>query len=384
MALLFTAVLGPMLVGVFDVPPASAAAAGPVTVALTENIGSVNWAGVDLFPGQVLQYNMVVANSGTTAATDVTVNDHLPTIDATLVPSSATCGTVPDCTVLGVSAGILSFSLSSVAAGSTGLTLSFQMTIEPKRDILDTADWTGGGCPSTCLTNRLLNSIVGPPLNITSNPPNRSRIPAGTTIDFTLTLLPLSYETGDSNVVTTVSPFFVDGATDPSATTYVAGSASCGATPGCTASGSSSQVSFTFTSAAFAAKTPISVTYAYVSNITTGTLTASAVWSGGTCTSTTCPPEHSISFTTVPASKTSPASSTTTTTKPAVVSSTKSTTTTTTAAAATSPSHPSVLATTGVGRGLYVLAASGLLCVLWGLALLTPRLTRRGLLGRRI
>jgi uncharacterized repeat protein (TIGR01451 family) len=310
------ALLSIVLANPVDQPSASAVTS-PVSVTLTSSTGSLNDFRRVLFPGEIIQYNILVSNTGATPAPYVTVSDPLPLKDAKFITGSPTCGSVPNCTAYVYPHSVV-FVLSSVAAGASNLQMSFQMSILPKRDILDLANWTGPGCHRTpsCQTKPLYNRILEPPLVLKANPKNRAKVAVTHTIDFTLTMHSYGYISGEPQIVINTQPITVDAASDPAGTSYVPGSASCGATPGCTASESSGIVTFTLTPASFPAGANAVMAYAFVNNANTGTLTESATWAGGACPQTTCPPRFAIAFTAFPGHVTPPPPPPTTTPPP--------------------------------------------------------------------
>jgi len=270
--------LGAGAVGVVGSAPVNAATP-PVWVSLSPSIGSTDYTGLSVFAGEALQYNLSVSNASDTASAPVTVVDKPPGADATVIATSVTCGSVPNCTFT-VTGNAVTFTLSSVEGGASGLEMSFQAMIRSQRVAYDSAKWSGGGCAPWCHANILVNPIVGSPVTLSSNPPNRSFVAAGDQIDYTLTVAPLAYETGASDVVV------VD--TVPAKTSYLTGSATCGSTLGCTAAEADGIVTFTFTGASFAADSSVDVSFTSVIGKRIGTIKDRGSWTGGTCALLSC------------------------------------------------------------------------------------------------
>jgi uncharacterized repeat protein (TIGR01451 family) len=355
--------------------PAAAATSHAIDVTLGASIDSVDFQSRAVFPQQVLEYDLTVSNSSGSPQQNVMITDPVPTIDSVLKTGSVTCGSVPDCTSSVTNSQRVIFKLSTVAPSARDLKLSFQVTILPKRDIFNRASWTGGGCgASRCQTNSLTNKIIPSPIAISASPINRAFVPASQRITFTLTIYPYAYIAGMSNVVITTRPITVDARTSPTGTTYVPGSASCGSVPQCTVSVSGQTIAFTLTPASFAGGGKLRVTFAFVNNATTGTLSETLGWTGGACPIPACPPRYPVAFSAIPGPQTSPSSSPTT--QP-------------TSAGTTPPptrSSGSGLAFTGTGIGTRVLAYAGaLLLLLWlvWLAVVVGQRARRSTAAER-
>ncbi|HXY26787.1 MAG TPA: hypothetical protein VEH82_00730 [Acidimicrobiales bacterium] len=347
-------------------PAVAAPSNGPLTVDLVPTAGTSVFTGKGVFAGQVLQYNLLVGNPTSNDLQDVVVTDGRPNVASQFLSSSPTCGTVPNCSVTFNATQVI-YSISSVAAGASNLQLSFQVKIQPARDIYDAARWTGGGCNRVyCQTAKVVNPVLPAPVQLSSVPGNRAKVAVNQTITFTVTVLPYAYQPGDPDVVVT-DPV-------PAGTTYVAGSATCAAVPGCTAAESNGVVTFTFTGASFAGGTNLNVTFQVVNNTPSGTIIDTATWTGGQCAIGPCNAQPQLGYDAVPGSSTSPSGPTTTVPKTVTASSTPSPSTPTSAA-------PSTLAYTGAGSGVRAILLLGVMLTGTAAVLLTagqvPGILRR-------
>ncbi len=129
-------------------------------------------AGVTVTAGQSapITYNLKVSNTGATASGAGTVTDAIPA-GTTYVASSATCGSTPNCSANEAS-GTVTWTITSVAALSGPLTLSFQVTVDSTdadgSTITNQGSFTnvntpGCGNAATCATNAITNPVVIPP-----------------------------------------------------------------------------------------------------------------------------------------------------------------------------------------------------------------------------
>ena len=126
--------------------------------------------------GQTITYTLAVSNSGSGDSGLVVVTDTIPT-GTTYVAASASCGSVPHCTAAEAS-GVVTFTLTSVAAGASGLDLTFAVTVNAGTvgPVVNTASYTGAGCtvdgggkppvdgggPVTCSTNTTTHPVTIP------------------------------------------------------------------------------------------------------------------------------------------------------------------------------------------------------------------------------
>ena len=113
--------------------------------------------------GQTLTYTLAVSNAGTGASGTVVITDPMPG-GTSYVDGSASCGSVPNCAV--TNTGPVTFTLSSVAAGASGLVLTFRTTVATTAtgDVTNTATYSDlGGCTgASCSTNTVRNPISNP------------------------------------------------------------------------------------------------------------------------------------------------------------------------------------------------------------------------------
>jgi uncharacterized repeat protein (TIGR01451 family)/fimbrial isopeptide formation D2 family protein len=126
--------------------------------------------GTTVVPGQTITYTLAVSNIGSGVADTTVVTDAIPA-GSTYVAGSASCGTVPNCTASEATTsadpnGLVTFTLTSVAAGASGLDLTFAVTVNATAvgQIVNVAAFTGAGCLSStpCPTNQT-NHPIPPP-----------------------------------------------------------------------------------------------------------------------------------------------------------------------------------------------------------------------------
>lgn len=227
--------------------------------------------GSSAFAGEALPFSVNVTNSGDSDSGPVTVSDKLPAANEL---AGTTCGTTPNCTV-STTTNAVTFTLSSVAAGAE-LQMSLVSVVRAGRDFYDRASWTGGGCAKLCHAAMLVIPIDPSPVELSSNPPNRSYVATGDLITYTVSISPESDVSGDANLTITDAI--------PTKLTYVVNSASCGTTPGCTASEAGHTV--TFVLAAGSATSTESVSFEALVGKRIGTINDRAAWTGGSCAST--------------------------------------------------------------------------------------------------
>jgi uncharacterized repeat protein (TIGR01451 family) len=117
--------------------------------------------------GSTVTYSLLLTDSGTMAATNVTVTDTVP-VGSTYVNNSATCGGEPTCTVT-ESAGVVTWSDINVAPGAANaVTITFQVTINTNdvngQVISNVAVFTNEGTPgcttATCHTNTVTVTVL--------------------------------------------------------------------------------------------------------------------------------------------------------------------------------------------------------------------------------
>ena len=209
-------------------------------------------AGLIVTAGQPapISYQVTVANSGGTNSAAVTVTDAVPT-GTTYVPGSASCNATPNCS-LTVAAGVITWSLISLGAGDTR-NLTFQASVDAAdtngSTLSNTASFTNVNTPScatpTCPTNTVTNPVVTrASVTVTkSQTPPAGTVTAGQLAPITY-VLSIANSGGTASIPVTVTD------TVPADSTYVSGSATCGATPNCTVSVAAGTVTWTVSSAA--------------------------------------------------------------------------------------------------------------------------------------
>jgi uncharacterized repeat protein (TIGR01451 family) len=212
-------------------------------------------AGATVVAGQAtpITYGLTVANSGGTATGPVTITDAVPT-GTTYVAASATCGTAPNCSV-GFSAGTVTWTITSVAALSGPLNVSFQVSVNANdvngSTISNSASYTDVNTPScataTCATNTVTNPVITPAsITVSKSEPTPG---AGVTVTAGQAAA-ITYQLAVTNAGGTASGSVTVTDAVPAGTTYVAASATCGATPNCTVGFSAGTVTWTITSVA--------------------------------------------------------------------------------------------------------------------------------------
>ncbi len=234
----------PAIVIIKVIPQAS------ITVAKSEPTPG---AGTTVTSGQAtpITYQLAVTNSGGTGSAQVVVTDAAP-VGTTYVAGSATCGSTPNCSV-SFATGTATWTMTSVAATTTG-TLSFQVTVNANdangSTISNLANFTniktlGCGTAATCATNTVTNPVVTPAsVTVVKSEPTPG---AGTTVTAGQAA-PVTYQLTVANSGGTASGTVTITDAIPAGTTYVAGSASCGAAPACSVNFATGTVTWTLAS----------------------------------------------------------------------------------------------------------------------------------------
>ena len=146
-------------------------------------------SGTTVVPGQTIGYTLAASNTGNAATGTEIVTDLVPA-NTTYVPSSASCGTVPNCTASYSSAtNTVTFTLTSVAAMTSGLALTFNVTVNAgaTTTIDNVATFTGAGCTSGCSTNHTDNPVAAFGVVKSANPASGTTVVPGQVIGYTLT-----------------------------------------------------------------------------------------------------------------------------------------------------------------------------------------------------
>ena len=239
-------------------------------------------SGTTVVPGQNIGYTLTASNAGNAATGQEVVADPIPA-GTTYISGSASCGTVPNCSVAFAS-NTVTFTLTSVAAGASGLALTFNVTVNANATttIDNVATITGPGCTTGCSTNHTDNPVASFNVVKSANPVSGSTVTVGQTITYTLSASNAGNAATGTETVTDVVP---------ANSTYVAGSASCGTVPHCTAAYSSATntVTFTLSTVAAGAANQALTFRVTVNNTPTGTtIVNTATVTGAGCT-TGCP-----------------------------------------------------------------------------------------------
>jgi uncharacterized repeat protein (TIGR01451 family) len=343
-----------LLMGLSTAVPVSASAAATtskaVSVTMSESVGPNRVTNQTVYVGEWISFNVTVRNSGSAATGPVTFVDG-NVWGKQLVTGSATCGTLPNCSVQFSKGLQIQFVLTSIPVGAHGVG-HFKIKAG-SRVVHDAAFWKGSGCAkATCTTNVIQNKVIPDPVTLSSAPPNRALVPQTHLITLDVSVAPPAWAKGDGNVViSNIVPYCVG--CSPG-TTYVAGSASCGTVVGCTSSVSGKTVTFVLTPASFASgATTLQVQFVVKNQACTGTLYYIVSWTGGTCIGHTCYPPFSLAYSAIPNHTACPPK------KVKVKVKTTPTTSPTTGATTVSSTAPAVstaptsLAATGAGSGLW-------------------------------
>ena len=207
--------------------------------------------------GEPITYSVAIGNTGSTASGPVTITDDFSS--DSFDPSSATCGNVPNCSVqlehIEVACAVpptfcvggdevvgVSWTIDSVAAESSGLTVSVNAFVDNNGDTVgswtDQAWWTGDGCVTSgsCPTNTVSNPVATVKVTESASPPPRiepfhpgggTTLGSGQEVNATLSVANVGdAPSGTVTVVDSIPP--------TTGTQYVPGSATCGTVPGCT------------------------------------------------------------------------------------------------------------------------------------------------------
>lgn len=233
-----------------------------VAVVLSESMPGI------VHGGEVITYTYTVGNSGSTDSGPITVTGTVPS-NVDYHDGSASCGTTSNCMVgptgfIGAASCVsipsgenelgcrnyidsVSWDLSSVAAGASGLALSYVVTVLSP-PVAASGSWTGGGCGQTsgCPTNEVDNPGPDVQVDETTTPSPASFTGAGTPvmarqqIEDQISLgnsgdAPSGTITVTNNLPTTTGLALVAGSPTcgmvPSCTVTKAGSASCSSGP---------------------------------------------------------------------------------------------------------------------------------------------------------
>jgi uncharacterized repeat protein (TIGR01451 family) len=230
-----------------DASPAS------VTVSLASSaVGTVK-------TGDQVTYSLSVGNTGSTASGQVTITDEFSSRG--FDPNSATCGSVPNCTLQinrvavacpappnlcigGIVPIGVTWTITSVGAGSSGLTVSVNTFVDngfgTAGPWTNQATWTGDGCLTSagCSTNIVSHPVATVTVTQSASPPPRpvnqqagggTTLSIGQAVDETLTVANIGDAPSDPITV-------VDSIPSATGTIYLPGSASCGTVQGCTLS----------------------------------------------------------------------------------------------------------------------------------------------------
>jgi len=183
-------------------------------------------------------YTLAVDNSGTSTSTaPVTVTATVPT-GLTLVPGTATCGTVPSGVTCqaSLSGSSITWTISAGVPAGTTIDVTYQASADASDQagtVTETFGWNGPGCTHACTSNTVTTDISTMVVTKAVNPPGT--VTAGEKLTYTLTAAYTSPAGTASSGVLTIT----DSA--PSGTTLDAGTPSCGTlssttTPTCTVS----------------------------------------------------------------------------------------------------------------------------------------------------
>jgi len=199
--------------------------------------------------GDTITYTLTLANSGVLPSGPVTIVALMPN-DTMYVTGTASCGSVPNCSVAAnqppancPSGGLcpvfpptITWTLNSVAAGASGLVLTVEVGIvaEEPGPLVDSATWTGGGCSTSpgCSTNQVSNPVMNVGVSLLPTPLAGATLKAGDIVQFTVDVF--NSGTGPTDVPLLVfDDIWSNDAAAPPPWTYVAASATCGSVPGC-------------------------------------------------------------------------------------------------------------------------------------------------------
>ena len=147
-----------------------------------------------LVAGDVVTYTLTVVNTGTAAASTVSVSDTLP---VTAYFSAGTCATAAG--TCGVSNGILTWTAGSLAAGASAsltVTMNVATTGVPAgitqlnnfAVVTDSSYCTGASKPASCTSNTVTVSISGNPNVSISKTASPATVAPGGLVTYTLTV----------------------------------------------------------------------------------------------------------------------------------------------------------------------------------------------------
>jgi len=147
-----------------------------------------------LLAGDAVTYTLTVVNTGTAAASTVSVTDVLP---VTAYFAAGTCTTAAGS--CGVSSGTLSWTIGSLAAGaSASLTVAMNVAttgvpagvtqLNNFASVTDSSYCTGGSKPASCTSNTVTVSISGNPNVSISKSASPATVTPGGLVTYTLTV----------------------------------------------------------------------------------------------------------------------------------------------------------------------------------------------------
>jgi len=264
--------------------PASWATQGSsgIQMHLTQYIDGVQ-SSKPIFWGTVVHYQLDVTNATGAPSNSFSIVVPLPR-DGIYVANSATCGTVPNCgaTEKYSSHDNLIFGVTELDPGAGG-TLAFDVTLRigaQYQSITEVAHLFGDGCSAAvCSSNKATNHVLPRPVSLLGFPNNGLPSPQGSTIIYVLNVKnPSRHDQPDVTVNDSTPP----------GTNYIAGSATCLKSPGCTVNDAGGNIGYHFDDVPVHPGKKFKVQYSVQVAVPTGTITNTASWLGDLCSQGPC------------------------------------------------------------------------------------------------
>ena len=196
----------------------------PSTPKFTVTKSDTPGTGKSVVPGATIGYTVLVTNVGTASGT-AKITDPLPSnVTLSGTPTCKTVASGDSCSVK-VTGTTLVIDVSLAKGDSAKATFDAVVKATDTTTVVNTATITTGPCTAPHCSSTVTNPVVVLSVVKSSTPGSGSTVPPLTKVTYTLTLT-------DSGTAATTPVTVTDRV--PVGTTYVAGSASCGGSPGCT------------------------------------------------------------------------------------------------------------------------------------------------------
>ena len=278
-----SALAGALLVSAALAPATWAArATSGIQMHLTQFIDGVQ-STKPIFWGTVVHYQLDVTNTTGSPSNSFSIVVPMPR-DGIYVANSATCGTVPNCNATEnfSSHDNLIFAVAELDPGATG-TLAFDVTLRigaQYQTIAEVAHLFGDGCSAAvCSSNKAVNHVLPRPVSLLGFPNNGLPSPPGSNIIYVLNVKNPSQHDQPNVVVNDGTPI---------GTNYIAGSATCLKSPGCTVDDTGGNITYHFDDIPVHPGKRYKVQYSVQVAVPSGNIVNTAAWLGDLCSIGPC------------------------------------------------------------------------------------------------